>query len=139
MEPDRAEQLSVEDELAIERVIALYTHVVDGRLWDRLSEVFTADAVFDASSHGATPAVGVAKIRGRWERTPPQRHHFSVDTVARADGPGGAIVHTKSLSLLFDGSVSAGVYRDRFVRTDAGWRIAVREALTGDAAPTMEP
>jgi len=117
------------DILAIQQVLSLYSHIVDGREWDRLGEVFDEDAVFDASAFGAGVSEGLASLRGRWEQTPPARLHHHTDTlVYEGDSGGTARALCKGISTFEDGSVSAGSYRDELRRTPSGWRIVRRVA-----------
>jgi hypothetical protein len=119
------------DILAIQQVLSLYSHVVDGRAWDRLGEVFDEHAVFDASAHGAGVSEGLASLRGRWEAAPPARLHHHTDTLVYegAEGEEGtARAMCKAISTFDDGSVSAGSYHDDLRRTEAGWRIVRRVA-----------
>ncbi|MEV5559052.1 nuclear transport factor 2 family protein [Nonomuraea wenchangensis] len=44
------------DRLEIADLLARYTRAVDSGRWERLDEVFTADAVIDYSSAGGPPA-----------------------------------------------------------------------------------
>lgn len=118
------------DILQIQRVLSLYSHIVDGREWGRLGEVFDDAAVFDADAHGKGVSEGLAALRARWEQSPPARLHHHTDTVVdEGDAPGSARALSKAISTMGDGGTSAGAYRDDLRRTSAGWRIVRRVAV----------
>ena len=43
---------TAEDFIAIQQLLALHGHLIDGREFERLGELFTADAVYDVSARG---------------------------------------------------------------------------------------
>ena len=51
--------LPADDIVAITQTVHLYGHVLDGRLWSWLPEVFTPDGVFDMSHEPGTEVGGV--------------------------------------------------------------------------------
>jgi 3-phenylpropionate/cinnamic acid dioxygenase small subunit len=122
--------LTNEDIVAITQVVNLYGHILDGRLWDRLPEVFTEDAAFDMSNEPLTE-VGGQVIEGRsaireafeWIEHA-LAHHVSNIYVYEADG------EVRSLCKFFmpdaKGRFHTGEYDDVVVRTPSGWRIQRR-------------
>lgn len=125
------------DHLAIERVITLYTFVVDGRHWDQLGEVFTEDAIFDASAHGVPTRQGIEALRASWSATPPGRYHHTTGIIITPETKDSARVLTKSIGIMFSGEVGGGMYEDKVVRTPKGWRIAVRRAIPAADIPNV--
>jgi hypothetical protein len=130
--------VTTEDIVAIGQLIALYGHVVDGEV-QRLAEIFTDDAVFDASAfgqgvHRGLPAIAAIFALGAPPHPPA---HLTTNTVVQAI-PEGVSAHSKWLTIdRATGGVRSGDYVDRVVATPDGWRIAHRSITirfyTGDA------
>lgn len=122
--------LPADDIVAITQTVHLYGHVLDGRLWSWLPEVFTPDGVFDMSHEPGTEVGGVrlegipaiAEAFGRIQHA--LAHHVS-NVFIFQDGE-----QTRSLCKFFmpdaKGRLHTGEYADLFVRTEAGWRIKHR-------------
>jgi SnoaL-like protein len=129
------------DMLALHQVLSAYSHIVDGRAWDRLDEVFEADVVFDATAHGGGTSVGLPALRERWQDNPPARLHHHTDVVVSQDADGTVRVLSKSIGVHADGTATAGRYLDVARMTEAGWRISHRiaEPLTALPNPNPEP
>ena len=142
----RPSEINPCDFLAIERLLALCMHVVDEREWSRLDEIFTVDAVFDATEAGYMRLEGRDAIYRDWSTSNahPLTHHV-LNTVITPVGDDAADVVSKGISL-FAGqqspirvesasypfaalSVSSVTYRDKMVLTADGWRIAVRRGI----------
>ncbi len=127
---DESEALSATDVVEITQVVHLYRHILDGRLWDRLSDVFTDDGVFDMSlekgtSQGGRSFNGIAELRAMFEVVDhAQAHHVSNVYVYEHGG------HVRALCKFFmpdtKGRFHTGEYADRLVRTGHGWRIKHR-------------
>jgi len=119
------------DRHEIERILDLYATIIDAREYERLLEVFLADAVLDYSSAGAEPgplhpvAAWIEKGLGLFARS----QHMIVNKQVELAGD-----RATSRALFFnplvarDGNVMfvGGEYRDQWVRTPAGWRIIER-------------
>jgi 3-phenylpropionate/cinnamic acid dioxygenase small subunit len=122
------------DRLEIRELLDHYATVVDARAWDRLGEVFTADASVDYTSTGgkkgelAPVMAWLARALAPW---PHNLHCISNVSIELAGerarsrcyfqapmgrGPLG------SQEMI----VNAGWYEDDLVRTPAGWRICKR-------------
>jgi ketosteroid isomerase-like protein len=120
------------DVLAIHHLVAQYGHVVDSGDVERLAEVFTADAIFDASAFGQGVHEGLAAIRAIFALGAPPHPpaHLTTNVVVDRDRDGdgdGWTAHSKWLTIDREtAGVRSGDYRDRVVATDAGWRIAHR-------------
>jgi len=124
------------DRLDIDDLLVRYATVVDERRWDDLDSVFTDDAVLDYRSAGGIRG-SLDEVRDWLSSILPifawTQHlivNRVVDLVPGADtatarsafhNPNGAEVDGKPW--LF---VVGGVYHDRMVHTDKGWRICHR-------------
>lgn len=123
------------DRLEIQDLLARYSHAIDDREWDALDGVFTADAHIDYTAAGG--AVGsYPEIKAWLAAVLPAfavTQHLAATTRLDLDGD-----TAQARTILFNPMVSrddegtehvlfVGLwYRDRLVRTDAGWRIAER-------------
>lgn len=138
------------DRLEIDDLLARYSFAIDERDWDALDDIFTPDARIDYSETGGA-AGSLAAIK-RWlplalERFPIFQHLVAT-TRLDLDGDRAA-----SRTILFNPMVHEGEsgerqtffiglwYRDRLVRTIAGWRICERyeEMAWVHNAPPMPP
>ena len=139
----------VSDRLEIEDLMARYCFAIDERDWDALGSVFTPDALIDYSESGGAKG-SLAEIKA-WlpralERFPAFQHMIATRKLV-LDGDSAT-----SRTILFNPMVMAGPdgapqtffmglwYRDRLVRTEAGWRIAERyeEMSWTHNVPAME-
>ncbi|ALG85604.1 nuclear transport factor 2 family protein [Gordonia phthalatica] len=123
------------DRLEIQDLLARYSHAIDSQDWDALDTVFTADAHIDYTAAGG--AVGpYPEIKAWLASVLPAfavTQHLATTTKLDLDGD-----IAQARTILFNPMVSrddqgeehvlfVGLwYRDRLVRTDAGWRIAER-------------
>jgi 3-phenylpropionate/cinnamic acid dioxygenase small subunit len=115
------------DVVAIHQLYGLYGHVMDDRDWDRLSDLFSEDCVFDATALGIPLMKGHDAIAAATESSPaaPLAHHVTNVYVADIDGD-IATVRAKALGTYAHGRAFSGDYEDTLVRTPAGWRIRSR-------------
>jgi 3-phenylpropionate/cinnamic acid dioxygenase small subunit len=126
---------TVEDVIAIQQLLALHGHLIDGREFDRFDELFTIDAVYDVSALGQGVIEGrddfrkVSAAFASDERNP-VGHHVTSVIVEESTGD-TATVRSKGMGVLRDGTIGSVTYLDRVVRTPAGWRIATRRILAG--------
>ena len=116
---------NVEDTLAIQRLEALYGHIMDARDWDGLDQIFTEDAVIDFRPFDLPMMEGLDAIRRdmAWIRHP--FGHHATNLVIDLDGD-AADIASKLLAVLDDGSVVTGTYTDKARRTGDGWRLTYR-------------
>lgn len=119
-------KLSVEDRLDIQQLLGLYGHVIDERAFSRLGELFTEDAVFDLQGFDGTRFEGLAAIAKmlRDSEQHPLAHHAT--NIVLESGEGGTRALSKGIGVGAGGRVGSVTYRDRLVKTDAGWRIRER-------------
>jgi 3-phenylpropionate/cinnamic acid dioxygenase small subunit len=129
--PDVLQQLL--DRAEITDLLARYSTALDARQWDLLGEVFTPDAVCDYGSLG-TPQ-GVAAITALISGTIADldaTQHLVGNVVVSVDGDEATAdcylisQHIRQGTPGGDHYFLGGRYRDRVVRTPAGWRIAHR-------------
>ena len=112
------------DHIEIREVLADYGHVVDDHDWDRAEDVFTPNIVFE-SNNGEMVLNGigdiVASFKGR-----NMYAHVTTNTTLRENADGTVSAHSKFIGFPNEGQPLTGDYRDRLVRTSAGWRLAHR-------------
>lgn len=133
--PDTPDLSAIADRLAIEDVLLRYSTAIDTKDFDLLDQVFTPDGIADYTASGG--------IRGGLDEVKPWLaaalgiftvvQHLVTNVRVEVDGD-----EATSLCYLFnplgwtreDGRVEmmycGGGYRDRLVRTPAGWRIRER-------------
>lgn len=119
----------MDDVTAIQQVLIRYAHCVDDRNFDGLTEVFTPDA--RASYSGGPWLDGIPAIVESISplRNFPASLHLLGNMAIDVDGD-RATGDTRCLTQLVYADSTVHVrtlrYRDRLVRTPAGWRIAER-------------
>ena len=140
----------ISDRLEIEDLLARYCFAIDERDWDALDRVFTPDAQIDYSESGGAKG-SLAEIKAWLPRALerfPAFQHMVATTKLVLDGDAAS-----SRTILFNPMVMPGKdgapqtffmglwYRDKLVRTGAGWRIAERyeEMSWTHNVPQMEP
>lgn len=125
-------ELSVDDHIAIERLMYRYARCADHKDYAGFSRVFCEDAIFDFSGRIVTtlPAIQDMMLAlEKYSRTLHQVHNvlYEVD----GDKAAGEAYCIASHLLEQNGGemkIDMGiVYRDRLQRTAGGWRIAHRE------------
>lgn len=119
--------LTPQDRADIAQVIATYGHVVDDDAWERASQVFTDDFVFDFSEFGRPDLVGVEQLRAALRNRKVYAHHSTNLTIAE-DGEGRARVRSKFIGFTNEGPPVSGDYRDLLVKTTDGWRLSRRRS-----------
>ena len=123
--------LDVADRLAIHELLGLYGHLIDQRRWSDLDQVFTADAVFDATSFGQTVTHSLDELLEAWTSdlsVHPLAHHVT-NIVVTEDDDGTVRVLSKAIGVGRKGRVGSATYHDVLVRTTAGWRLSQRVAV----------
>jgi ketosteroid isomerase-like protein len=136
---DRHDQILIERDC--ERLVTAYCHFVDHDEAEQIAGLFTEDGVWKSAEATLDGREQIRKAMAAREANAARmsRHvcnNFLIDildedhaegtvylTLYRHDGKEG-----RRLSPL-EGPAMVGEYRDRFVRTSAGWRIAHREIL----------
>ena len=119
------------DRHEIEHILDLYATIIDGREYERLTEVFLPDAVLDYSSSGGEPgplhpvAAWIEKGLSLFARS----QHLITNKQVAVTGD-----RATSRALFFNPLVAregtvmfvGGAYNDQWMRTPVGWRIIER-------------
>lgn len=136
---DENQKIMIEREC--ERLVTAYCHHVDHGEAERIAELFSEDGVWTSAEATMDGQEAIRKAMAiRQANTARMSRHvcnnFLLDIID-ADHAEGTVYLTlyrhdgkegRSLSLL-DGPAMVGEYRDRFVRTEEGWRISHREIV----------
>lgn len=114
------------DRLELHELPGRYGDAIDDRDWDRLDQIFTADAVFDLTDLGAPRLEGLDAIKRYMaeDANHPRTHTMTniyVDETAR-----GAKLRFRILALLPERRVGTASYYDDVVKTPEGWRVQNR-------------
>jgi 3-phenylpropionate/cinnamic acid dioxygenase small subunit len=117
------------DVLAIHALIARYGHVVDDAEWERLTDVFSTDGVFDLDAIGRGVATGTEELRACFAQLDHPVAHHTTNVVVDPTGDASARVRSKYLVVFADGRTGTGEYRDEVVDGPDGWRIRRRTAV----------
>ena len=121
----------MDDERAIQRLLARYCHLVDDGAFDELTELWADDAELALRGETATgPAAIVATIAGL--QTPERRGiHVGANAIIDVEGDTARAV-SDFVFMRHEGNPDPmvrfiGRYVDQFVRTPGGWRFRRRE------------
>lgn len=116
--------LPADDVLAIDQLIAAYGHIVDAREWERLSELFTEDLVFEPWQEGVAPTTSLDGLIERWSEPgfPHPTAHHATNILITPAGDGTVAVTWKGISVHRDGLSRSFVYHERLRKTERGWR-----------------
>jgi ketosteroid isomerase-like protein len=126
---------AVEDLLAVQQLIAAYPDIVDGRDWDRLDELFTADAVIDFSAFGgpADTAAGIKTfLRDSLAVFTRTQHMMGLPNITLDGDAATARTSCSNPMVIDNGDGTTAVwliglwYDDTFARTPDGWRFTSR-------------
>jgi len=130
-----ADLAALADRLEIEEVLTRYAWALDSKEFDRLDDVFTADAHIDYTSSGgvagAFPEVKawLAQVLPHF----PAYQHLVTNKDIRVDGDGATSrseFYNPMVTAKPDGSRGiffvGGEYHDQLTRTPQGWRITDR-------------
>jgi len=124
----------ISDRIEIQDLLARYTQAIDQRDWDALDRVFTPDAHIDYSAMGGA-AGGLEEIKRFLAEAMPMfevSQHLVGSSVVDIDGDTASartICHNPMVLRGGDDPhllVCGLWYRDKLVRTPAGWRISER-------------
>jgi len=119
--------MKTDDITEINQVMGLYAHVIDGKQWHRLDELYTDDGVFDLTGLVGSEMrfEGIDAIKGFLTSMPMPLAHIATNAyVFEEDG------EVRSRGKWFmptdEGTISGGVYRDRWEKAGKGWRLKER-------------
>lgn len=123
----------------IHQLLSLYGHAVDRVDPDLIAQVFTEDAVFDATPVGLTTYEGRSTIVEWFRLGKPPHPPFHASTNFYVFEEDGAVrAWSKWITNNADtGKVRGGDYADVIVNTSAGWRIQERIASPRFLEPTF--
>jgi uncharacterized protein (TIGR02246 family) len=124
--------ISVDDHIAIQRLMYRYARCADQKDYAGFAEVFCEDAVFDFSGREVTPRSAIEAmmhVLDKYARTQHQVHNTLYEV--EGDTATGETYCLAAHLLDQDGRVlkidMGIIYEDRLRRTAAGWRIALRK------------
>ena len=121
----------ISDRIEIDDLLARDARAIDTGEWDRLDEVFTADAYIDYTATGgiAGPYSDVKKWLADTLPMVPRRQHIIAQKEVYVVGDAAALTAYFFNPMVFhkeNGTEElwefAGLYRHKLVRTRAGWR-----------------
>ena len=128
---------------AIRELMAAYAQALDACRFADVAACFASDGEW-TTDYGAArgPAEIEAFIRGivPVKGEGPQRKHYITNTIIKVDGETASAVSDYLIVREADGGlipVMGGTYRDKFVKTPAGWRFSRKELehhIAGDMA-----
>ena len=126
-------QLSSDDRLAIQEVLAAYCHAIDKGRWDDFCALFTPDCQLDfgklmgahAGHDGVRNFTEILKSTGLFMR------HYTLNVIVSGDGERA---RASSYVLAITGtpgnqSQTTGFYEDELLKTGGRWLLRVRRAL----------
>jgi ketosteroid isomerase-like protein len=106
----------------IGELAAKYGHYCDHEGWDGVLDLFTEDAVFDASSVYGTTMTGKTELRQFFEGAPEAVAHHPTSLFTELGADGSALTRCKML-VLFRRQVFSVDYQWELVRHDGRWLI----------------
>ena len=118
--------MNFDDYFDIQQTAARYGHVLDEFAWERLPDVFTDDVEYDLSAFDRPSLHGIDAIAEAFAGRTIFAHHATNLEITAEHGD-RVEAHSKYVAVRAEGVVT-GDYRDRWVKTPAGWRIAYRAA-----------
>lgn len=128
-------QQALSDHIEIQQLNYRYADCIDSRRFDELTEVFTPDAHIDYSVYGGavgqTDAIIAFLKEGLAHFKAYQHFNANLQITLSGDTASGRIMCFNPQELdLGDGNTHCYMlglwYRDRYVRTERGWRICER-------------
>jgi hypothetical protein len=119
--------MDTDDIIEINQVMGLYGHVIDGKQWHRLDELYTDDGVFDLSGLMGSEVrfEGIDAIKGFLTSMPMPLAHIATNSYVFEED-GDVRSRAKWFMPTDEGTISGGVYRDRWEKTTKGWRLKER-------------
>jgi len=124
------------------RTLAIQSFVlIDSREWQTLAHLYTEDAIFTRPTAPDQPIEGRAAILAQYEARPISKvtRHFVANVLIDVQGgdkakgllyvlliTGTAEIETPNFPITADPVQFVGEFRDDYVLTESGWRIAKR-------------
>jgi len=120
--------LTAQDRTTITDLINLHGHLTDSGEFDRMHELFTADAIYDVTDLGGGVLTGLTMLReaalALGEGNPVAHHVTNIVLIGAAED----LVHalSKGIGINADGTIGSVTYEDTIIHGDGGWRISRR-------------
>jgi 3-phenylpropionate/cinnamic acid dioxygenase small subunit len=114
------------DRLELHELPGRYGDAIDDRDWDRLDQIFTADAVFDLTDLGAPRLEGLAAIKRYMAEDADHPRTHTMTNIYVDETAQGAKLRFRILALLPERRVGTASYYDDVVKTPEGWRVQNR-------------
>jgi ketosteroid isomerase-like protein len=124
--------ISVEDHIAIQRLMYRYAQCADSKDYAGLADVFCEDAAFDFSGRVVRPRSAIQEMMHALDKYTCTLHQVH-NTLYEVDGDTASGETYCIASHLFEDQghtvkIDMGItYQDRLQRTSVGWRIAHRK------------
>src|SRR5690242_8943714 len=118
--------MELADRVELHELPGRYGDAIDDRAWDRLDQIFTADAVFDMVDLGAARCEGLEAIKRFMDVEAQHPRTHTMTNIYVDETPTGVQLRFRIVALLGGGLVGTASYYDDVVKTDAGWRVAHR-------------
>jgi len=133
--PEATAELTLEDRHAIVAATIKYCWAIDGRAYDELDDVFVEDVAIDYGTiapafTGRDPLKKL--IASALDPLDRSHHMVSNHEIEVVDGQprSRCYFHAQHVRKVDEGSpnyIVAGIYHDRWVKLEAGWRSCARE------------
>ncbi len=114
------------DRLELHELPGRYGDAIDDRDWDRLDQIFTADAVFDLTDLGAPRLEGLDAIKRYMAEDADHPRTHTMTNIYVDETAEGATLRFRILALLPERRVGTASYYDDVVKTSEGWRVQNR-------------
>lgn len=114
------------DRLELHELPGRYGDAIDDRDWDRLDQIFTADAVFDLTDLGAPRLEGLDAIKRYMAEDADHPRTHTMTNIYVDETAQGATLRFRILALLPERRVGTASYYDDVVKTPEGWRVQNR-------------
>ena len=114
------------DRLELHELPGRYGDAIDDRAWDRLDDIFTADAVFDLTDLGAPRCEGLPAIKQFMDQEAQHPRTHLMTNIYVDETPTGAQLRFRIIALLGEGKVGSASYYDDVIKTPDGWRVTNR-------------
>lgn len=112
--------IHAEDRAVLHEIPGRYGDIIDSKAWPRLASVFCADAVFDLTDIGHGTLDGLEVIQNFMASYDAHPLTHLMLNVYCDQSSTGAVLFSRVLAVLPDGSVRTGAYRDDVLLTADG-------------------
>ena len=118
--------MDLADRLELHELPGRYGDCIDGRDWEGLARIFTADAVFDMTDLGVPALEGLPAIQHFMAEFAEHPLTHTMTNVYVDETADGVRLSSRILAVLPDRRVGSARYRDIVVKTVDGWRVQHR-------------